>query len=148
MGYQRDQKRKVDLVLTASVEGEGPLEALLPVTLVKKDRYEVSPVSETGIATLVTRVLTDNRVLCLTGKLTNANLIVTVQQGEETPVKTTVTNENFKLYLKLKKDDKFHFEVEAGDNFVVELKAVLKEERKCRRKRKRRKKCKCGCDSY
>ncbi len=145
MGYQRDRKQKVDLVLKALVEGEGPAEGPVPLTLVNKCVYEVFPVCENGIPTLLTQVLEHNRVLCVRGKLTNANLVIVIQQGEETPVNTTVTDENFKVYLKLKKNDKFSFELQAGDNFVVQFKAVLK---KRKRKPKRKPKRGCGCDSY
>ncbi len=132
MGYQRNRKQKIDLVLNASVEGEGPLEAPVPMTVVSKCVYEVRPICEAGISTLLTTVFKKNRELCVKGKLKNANLVITIQQGEETPIETKIEAtepdeyEYFKVCLKLKQNDKISFSLQAGDNFVVVYDAIIK----------------------
>ena len=140
MGYHEDRKRKrkTDLVIKGLMAGEGPVEEELPVatTIVKKCVYEVRPECESGIPTLLTIVLKDNRELCVKGKLTNALLKIIIQNGEETPVVTIITDAEFRVCLKLKKNDKIAFAFEAGDNFLVDFKAFL-QKRRCR--------CSCEC---
>ena len=152
MGHQRDRKHKVDLVIKGFMAGEGPVEETLPVStkVVKKCIYEVRPECDSGIPSLLTTVLKDNRKLLVKGKLTNAELVIVLQKGEETPVVTTVTDENFKVFLKLRKGDKIAFGFTAGDDFLVDFKAlVMKHKRKCKCKRececKHKRKCKREC---
>ena len=124
-----------DVVLQANMAGEGTVEEPIPVdlTLVKKNTYDVHALCQTGIAELVTRTLEDNRKLIVKGALNKATLLISIQNGEETPVITTVTDdgEKFVLVLKLKKGDKITFGFTAGDDFSIVIKALIRK--------------KCGC---
>ncbi len=123
-----EHKRKTDVMLKGFMAGEGPVTEAIPVniTIVRKCIYEAFALCENGVAQMVISTLKDNRELVVKGTLTNAVLKIGIQQGEETPLVTTIVDNDFKVFISLKKGDEISFAFEAGDDFEVKFDAVVR----------------------
>ena len=126
MSYER--KRKTDIKLKGFMSGEGPVTESIPVnvTIVRKCIYEAEAFCESGVAQMIITTQKDNRELVVKGTLSNAVLKIIIQQGEETPMVTSIVDDDFKVFIALKKNDRISFGFEAGDDFEVKFDAVVR----------------------
>jgi hypothetical protein len=69
--------------------------------------------------------------LKVNGKVTAGQVNITIQRGEETPMKFVFVQEEFELIQDLKKGDKITFEYEAGIRATVKLVATIMKQKHC-----------------